>query len=131
MTMKNDDESELREAFAALRREDAEEAPPFQAMLASGAGHIRPIALAPGGWLAAAAVVAALLVGIWAVRRPAPTSPPMASMERWIAPTDFLLRTPGREILDSVPRLAEQPSLAVPSGATENGLPHMRRSTSP
>ena len=133
MTMRHDDdESDLREAFAALRREDADQAPPFRAPLAGGSGRRgRGFAPATGEWLAAAALVAALLVGVRAVRRPTPTPPLMASLERLTAPTDFLLRTPGREILETVPRLVERPSLAVPSGPIENGPPHKRRSMSP
>jgi hypothetical protein len=132
MTMRHeDDDSDLRQAFAALRREDADQASPFRAMLAGGAGRRgRRFTPAPGRLVAAAALVAAL-VGVWAMRGPAPATPPMASMERWTAPTDFLLRTPGREVLETVPRLVYGPSLAVPSSPTENGPPPKRRSMSP
>jgi hypothetical protein len=37
-------------------------------------------------------------------RRPGPP-PPMAAVAQWIAPTDFLLDTPGREIVHTVPRI--------------------------
>jgi hypothetical protein len=115
MTMWDDDEeADLREAFAALRREDAEKAPPFEAVLA-GAGAARGRrGLAPllGGL--AAVSVSATLFAVLTVRRSAPTPPPMASIEQWTAPTDFLLRTPGHEILETVPRIGARPSLALP-----------------
>ena len=92
------DDADLRQAFAVLRREEARAAPAFEAVRARRAPR-RLTAL--GGLLAAASVTAAIL-GI-VVRRSDPPLP-MASMEQWIAPTDFLLDTPGREILQTVPR---------------------------
>ena len=91
------DDADLRQAFAVLRREEAKAAPTFEAVRA----RARPRRLAPLGGLLAAASVAAAILGI-VVRRPDPP-PPMTSMEQWIAPTDFLLDTPGREILQTVP----------------------------
>ena len=101
MTMRDDDrdDADLRQAFAVLRREDANAAPIFQAVLA----RARPRRLAPLGGLLVAASVAAAVLGI-VVRRPDPPKP-MASMGTWIAPTDFLLSTPGREIVQTVPRI--------------------------
>jgi hypothetical protein len=93
------DDADLRQAFSVLRREDAKSAPTFEAVRARRAAR----RLAPLGGLLAAASVAAAILGI-VVRRPDPP-PPMASMEQWIAPTDFLLDTPGREILQTVPRI--------------------------
>lgn len=95
------DDADLRQAFAALRREEAKAAPTFEAVRAQARG--RPRRLAPLGGLLVAASVAAAILGI-VVRRPDPP-PPMASMEQWIAPTDFLLDTPGREILQTVPQI--------------------------
>src|SRR5688572_3397655 len=103
MTMRGDDENDLREAFAVLRREDAKRVPAFEAVRA----RRRPRRLPPlGGLLAAASVAAAILAVV--ARRPDP--PPMASMEEWIAPTDFLLETPGRDIVRTVPRIGLVPN---------------------
>lgn len=93
-----EDDSDLRQAFAVLRREDAQGAPAFDAVR----GRVRPRRLAPVAGLLAAASVAVAILGI-VVRRPDPPLPP-TSMGEWIAPTDFLLDTPGREILETVPR---------------------------
>lgn len=104
MTMRGDDrdaDADLRRAFAALRREEAKATPTFEAVrtrVRSGPRRLAPL----GGLLAAASVAAAILAIV--VRRPDPP-PPMVSMEQWIAPTDFLLDTPGREMLQTVPRI--------------------------
>ena len=101
MTMRGDgqDDADLRQAFAVLRQEDAKDAPIFEAVLT----RARPRRLAPLGGLLAAASVAAAILGV-VVRRPDPP-PPTASLGTWIAPTDFLLDTPGREIVQTVPRI--------------------------
>ena len=101
------DDVDLRQAFDALRHEDAKAAPAFEAVRA----RARPPRLTPLGGLLAAASVAAAILGL-VVRRPDPP-PPMASMEQWTAPTDFLLETPGREILQTVPRIGVLNSRSV------------------
>lgn len=95
------DDADLRQAFAVLRREEAKAAPTFEAVRART--RVGPRRFAPLGGLLAAATVAAAILGI-VVRRPNPP-PPMASMEQWIAPTDFLMDTPGREIVRTVPQI--------------------------
>jgi hypothetical protein len=101
MTMQNGgrDDGDLREAFAVLRREDERAAPTFEAVRA----RVRPRRVAPLGGLLAAASVAAAVLGV-VLRHPDPPPPPV-SMSHWIAPTDFLLETPGREIVQTVPRI--------------------------
>lgn len=128
--MRDDDETDLRQAFAALRREDAKSAPPFEAVLAGGVGRgRRPLVWRVGGPLVAASLLALLVAGV-AVRsgrRPAP----MASMEEWTAPTDFLLRTPAREIVETVPRIGARPPGARLEAAAGSGPALKRRSVSP
>ena len=112
MRGEDDDDADLRRAFGVLRREEAKAAPTFEAVRARSPSG--PRRLAPLGGLLAAASVAAAVLGI-VVRRPDPP-PPMASMGQWIAPTDFLLATPGREILQTIPRigLAREPRSVSP-----------------
>lgn len=99
-TMRDDeDDADLRRAFAVLRAEDAAGAPPFAAVRA----RALPRRLARLGGLLAAASVAAALLGV-VVRRPEPPHAAV-SMEQWIAPTDFLLETPGLAIVETVPRI--------------------------
>lgn len=121
MTTPPDDETGLREAFAALRREDAATAPPFARVLAGRVVHRRFLAPLLGRLVAAASLAAAVVVAV-AVRRPAP--PPAAlSIEPWTAPTDFLLQTPGLELLETVPRIGAPDALAVSGGAARNETP--------
>jgi len=107
---RKDDDADLRAAFAALRRDDSASAPGFEPLLAAAEARSKAAAdrsrrlLVPvmAGTLAAAALVALVIT---AVRRPAAPLPSLASIEQWTAPTDFLLETPGREFLETVPRI--------------------------
>jgi len=125
-----DDESDLRKAFAALRREDATEAPAFEALLARARppGGRRGLLPLLGGLAAVSAV--AVVLAVMAGRRPGPAPSPAASIEQWIAPTDFLLRTPGYEILQTTPRIGASPVLPPAEGAALSGPRPKRRSMS-
>jgi hypothetical protein len=107
-------DSELRRRFAALRRQEAETAPGFGALwrraVAARGRHPRPAPLAALAAVAVAIALAALIV----VTRPwarigglPPAAPPQAGsaplITAWRSPTDFLLRTPGEEVLSSTP----------------------------
>lgn len=105
------DDQDLRERFAVLRREDADLAPDF-AMLQK-----RRLP-APRPWRLRAAVAAALvvMVAVMALKfyqRPAP--PPGPSITQWKSPTDFLLQTPGRELLESAPAFTSSEGMALPT----------------
>ncbi len=117
---RDDDEDDLRQAFAALRRDDAEQAPLFEGVLTAAQLRRGRRGLVPllGGLVAS---VAAIVLVVVAVRRPASTPPRMFAIERWTAPTDFLLRTPGREILQTTPRIGAREFLALPGGAAPSG----------
>jgi hypothetical protein len=125
-------ERELRARFAALRAEDAARIPGFDQVLrrARRRKSLRPGRLLPAAGLAAALVA---VVGVTLLRRspeplahaphvpaPAPagvTSPASPALADWRAPTDFLLDTPGRALLDTVPRIGP----ASPGGAGQRG----------
>ena len=96
-------DNSLRTAFAELRRDEAERVPPFRAPL---------IPTSPSGEVAAkrrvrgyafAAIV--LLIAIGVAITPHHTRQQQPSLSAWRAPTDFLLQTPGRELVQSVPDL--------------------------
>lgn len=100
--MTPEDDRELAAAFADLRREEEVRTPPFDEIVRRGRAHPsragRSLAARPL-WLAAAAALVAL--GVWlGVRtreiRPSAAVPPLAE---WRSPTDFLLATPGRDLL--------------------------------
>jgi hypothetical protein len=100
------DDHDLRKGFAALRREDAAGTPLFQATVAAARARQ---AAAPGRravWLAAVivAVAAVLVVSTRRERGSSRLEIDLATV-RWQAPTDFLLKLPGDELLRSVPPL--------------------------
>ncbi len=102
------DDHHLRAAFEALRREDAAGTPPFQATVAAararpaaGPGH-RALRLAAAA--AAVALVAVVVVSTRRERDGVRLEIDLATV-RWQAPTDFLLKLPGDELLRSVPQL--------------------------
>jgi hypothetical protein len=115
-------DSDLRDSFAALRRREEEAAPGFDALSESaarrrqppGPSHrFRPLAIA------AAAVAGAALVVVsspWFRTHVPPADPStraVASITAWRPATDFLLRTPGQEILTKPPAFG---------GASSNGI---------
>jgi hypothetical protein len=106
--MTADDDRELRERFAALRREDEAGAPALERLLArarprAGTGKE---ALRLGRPALALAAAAAVFLGI-ALLDPRKPPPSLPSITEWRSPTDFLLQTPGREVLESLPRFGE------------------------
>lgn len=127
-------DDDLWKAFAALRREDATRTPTFEALLAHADGAARrgrrDLLWSVGGLAVAAAVLVAVIVGV-AVRRPAPMPSPMVSLEQWTAPTAFLLRTPGLEILETVPRIGSPVPRPQAEGASGGRTVPKRRSESP
>lgn len=99
-----EDDPDLREAFAALRREEQTRAPDFRRLVAearSRGSRARTAAVA----LAMALAVLLVLVFLppRVPRRPAA----VPSITEWESPTDFLLATPGREVLTTLPRLGD------------------------
>jgi hypothetical protein len=100
--MTPEDDRELAAAFADLRRQEEGRTPPFDEMVrrvrtrpARAARFLLPRPV----WLAAAVALAAL--GVWLglrarEARPVAAVPPLAE---WRSPTDFLLATPGRDLL--------------------------------
>ena len=97
------DEHDLRERFAALRREESAGTPEFRRMLA--AARTRPRSgRRDVGFLAAAVLVLIAFVAILTVRHGHRTPVDLAGV-RVNVPTDFLLQVPGAELLRTVPRL--------------------------
>ncbi len=100
------DDPTFRGYFLELRAEDARNAPPFDALDVAPVVVARPVRL-----LAAAAVLlAAVALGVWAMRpRPAP------SIAEWQSPTRGLLRPPVSHRLTptSPPTPTPVPALSV------------------
>ena len=121
----SDSDNTLRRRFAALRREDEQHAPEFASLWKAHVGTRRRKARAGAPrrqvrWFAVTAcALIALLAFLWirsAQRRPEETM--AASITEWKAPTDFLLETPGREFLRTVPEIGRWQVYTAMPGAT-------------
>jgi hypothetical protein len=100
------DESEIRDRFAQLREADRLRAPAFAEThlrarsRRSGRAVLRVRPLLIGA--AAAVVIAAMWMANERSSSPSMATPAIAT---WRAPTDVLLRTPGSELLGTMPAL--------------------------
>ena len=97
----SDEDRDLRELFAQLKREDRGMSPSFRMPARSVSPRGRPMTRV----LVAAAVVVIAVVLAWPDRTPSDVAGPVVdlSASTWRSPTDFLLVTPGSELLRSVP----------------------------
>jgi len=102
--MSERDDEELRERFAALRREHTIAAPVFRDTMAAARSRPHPGARRRLGFAAGAALLVVTLVLILTVRNRHRTTVDLASV-RVHAPTDFLLQLPGADLLRTMPRL--------------------------
>lgn len=101
------DDRHLKQAFEALRREDAAAGPSFHATVAAARARRPGVARRRALGLAAVVVVAAIAVVVastWQMQHGDRLEIDLATV-RWQAPTDFLLKLPGVELLRSVPQL--------------------------
>jgi hypothetical protein len=107
------DDRDLRDRFAALRREEEVGAPEFVAPSRPGQEQVHR--RSPGVLVAAAACLAILVAGfLWPRPRSGPQrEPAVASITQWKSPTSFLLDTPGRELLQTVPAIGVWPDNAM------------------
>jgi hypothetical protein len=112
----SDSDDMLLRRFSVLRREEEQQAPEFATLWKARAGARRR----QGRWFAATAcALIALLAFLWI--RSAQRSPEektVASITEWKAPTDFLLETPGRELLRTVPKIGQWQVYTAMPGAT-------------
>jgi hypothetical protein len=118
----NDREDSLRELFHTLRAEDEARAPSYERVLARRSparGRIGPLV---------GVAIALLLLGVWwqssspADRRPAAVARPAESLSHWRAPTDFLLRTPGQELLEEFPPFESSPPALPTLNSSAKGV---------
>jgi hypothetical protein len=95
----NDDDRSLRELFARLKHEDRGRTPSFR----TPERHVRTqVAWVPRVAMAAAIVLVAIVLA--RPDRPSRNAPVVdLGAATWRSPTDFLLATPGAELMRTVP----------------------------
>lgn len=126
------DEETLRAAFAELGGAEEAAAPPLRRLLARGpqggtrtrgGGWWLVPPAAAARWAAALAVFTAAGLGLWlghagGRHRPETAGGEKGALSHWVAPTDFLLDTPGIELLRSTPEIPGPLPLDLESNAT-------------
>ncbi len=96
-------DSALRNLFARMRQEEQQHIPEFASLWGGRTRAPRGKAL----WFVAATCLLIAVAALFLLRleRPKREEVSMASITEWQAPTDFLLETPGREMLRTVPEI--------------------------
>jgi len=122
------DENRFRELFESARRRDEASAPRFQEILRREPPTERAVRIPLTARFAAIAIVLAL-IGLLAVSRRVarPTGDPsvageLLSSARWSGPTDFLLATPGGDLLRSTPRIGAPMPFDSVSSESRKGI---------
>jgi len=114
--MPNDDD--LRARFSELRSEDEASVSQFHSFLRRAVP--RRASIRVSAWAVVMVSMAVLIaVIVVAVQRSGQrnTGRPAVSITEWKSSTDFLLRTPGQEVLRTIPRIGPWPvSNRIPAG---------------
>lgn len=116
-----DDDADLERRFRALRREDLENVPPFQRVWKAAREGRRPRRHV-AAWATALAAVVLILAVLWLPRASIETPARDAAIPivEWRSPTDFLLDTPGRALLATVPTIG---GLSAPASGLLRSTP--------
>jgi hypothetical protein len=100
------DDREIRHRFAELRESDRVRAPSFAETYVRARSRQSRRAILRVRPLLIGAVAAVAIATVWlAYSRSFSTSTATATIATWRAPTDVLLRTPGSELLGTMPAL--------------------------
>ena len=105
------DENEIRQRFAQLREDDRESAPGFAQIYRRGRARQRLGAMPRLRPFVVGAAAAVVIAAVWVAKTRSfshyTATPTIATIAAWRAPTDVLLRTPGSELLGTMPTLGE------------------------
>jgi len=106
------DDTRLREKFQLLKRQDQALAPEFARYWDALRRQPRTHRVGTLNYRFVSAAVALILLigiglGIWK-NSSAPAEATIAQLSEWRAPTDSLLRTPGGQLLRTLPRFGDQ-----------------------
>ena len=108
-------ERALRNRFVSLRQQEQQRVPAFVSLW----GRKSPVQRRKGLWLVAAACALIAVAATLLLRSERPNREEVltVSITEWKAPTDFLLETPGREILQTVPEIGKWQRYTVSTAA--------------
>jgi len=126
--MSESDDRDLRARFEALRREEAQGATSYARIVGTPLPRlITPVRAALAGLAVASATLLVVFAGkMVAPREGVPAQPPLAT---WREPTAFLLESPTRELLSTVPAFGHDlPPMKTPAGG-EPGKPERNPSS--
>jgi hypothetical protein len=116
------DESDIRRRFARLREADQERAPSFARIYERAHAHRPPRATLRARTLVVGAAAMVAIATVWLARTRSVTSELTPTIMTWSAPTDVLLRTPGRELLGVMPALgASVLDAMIPTSSIKGG----------
>ncbi len=127
------DDRDLRDLFASLRAEEESSAPDLEDLLRRQ--PVRGRSKSAGRLIAAGALLAAAIAAVvWLL--PEIEKPhgyrerPVAFITQWKSPTDFLLDTPGRDLLQTVPSVGAEHEYEFAPHPTQKHL-HPRTQKNP
>ena len=108
----------LRKQFQALRATEAGSAPAFEVSMRPARVRRRP-------WLRLGVATAAAAAVVWffATRDSSSPYPIDTATASWSAPTDFLLHTPGSDLLTGLPRVGPENSSPMREPAGRGSAP--------
>ena len=122
-----DDDRDLRDRFEQLRREDRSDVPTFRVPVGPDASR--------SGWSVRVTVAAAIALVALVLARPDHPSVTSAQFDlgvtAWRSPTDFLLITPGGEMLRTVPAVGSPNDWSPIDLPTRLPMPESTRSQRP
>lgn len=110
-------DSALRKRFVSLREQEQQHIPAFASQWVGRSSLQR----SKGLWFAAAGCALIVVIAILLLRSQWPNRDAISTVEitEWKAPTDFLLETPGREILQTVPEIGKWQGYIAATSATD------------
>jgi hypothetical protein len=121
------DDPDLRQRFASLRREEGARTPRFERVLRRVPPRPSSVWFGPHEAAAACLVIAAGWFLYAHVRAPRPPEAAVASLADWRSPLDFLLNTPGAEMLSTVPEIGDPSPDTSGAGPRLNDITPARR----
>jgi hypothetical protein len=130
MTYDDDTDRDLRESFAHLREDERPGAGSFRVPVRAARHAKRPRALPLV--VSAAAVVLVVVLRVLNGRDDRPLPHRVLPLTSWEAPTDFLLETPGRELLRAIPPIGQMRGWELGEPAAEpadTDLSHSERTS--